>query len=123
MRGEGDDQKKQIYFYEKCPSCGVKLHIGAYTCHKCGADYWHKCFKGEWQQVCYSSQNPEDAIYSKPMNKIEKCMKCLNVMQRGILCKAKYCFATGRGRCESCKTFDPIIFDCCQEEQKEGMRR
>jgi len=123
LRGEGDDKKKEpdgrTYIYEKCPGCGAKLHIGTRYCLKCGADYLRKCMAGEWQQVCYSSHNPEDAMYSRRMNKIEKCMACANVLQRGISCEKKNCFASGRGKCENCKTFDNTIFDCCQEVQKE----
>jgi len=85
---------------------------------KCGADYWYKCFMGEWDEVCYSSRNIEDAIFTRPMNYPDKCMKCRNLLERGTICEKKYCFATGRGRCDNCSTFDPTIFDCCQEVQK-----
>jgi len=118
MRGE-DDKKGGAYFYKKCPSCGAKLHICGLVCQNCMTDYWKKCMTGEWKDRCFVSTSPEDAIYSRPMNNVEKCMKCRNVKERGVICKQKYCFATGRGNCESCSTFDPTIFDCCQEEQKE----
>jgi len=123
MKGEADDKKKgqenKTFYFKVCPGCRAKLHIDAKKCLKCGADYWQKCQSGEWQEICCISHNPEDAVYSKPMNNVEKCMRCTNVTQRGIICKPKYCFSSGRGKCDNCKTFDPTIFDCCQDEQKE----
>jgi len=125
MRGEGDDKKNQdgrTYLYKKCYGCGAKMHIYGKVCLNCGVNYWEKCWTGEWPEVIYSSHNPEDAIYSMPMNRVEKCMKCRNVLERGTICRPKFCFATSKGKCENCKTFDPIIFDCCQEIQKaEGV--
>jgi hypothetical protein len=120
MRGEGgkEAQEGKTYAYEKCPGCGAKLHIDAHYCLNCGEDYWNKCMTGEWRQVLYRSRNQEDAIYSVPMNDTEKCMKCANVTQRGIACRPKHCFATGRGKCGNCRMFDNTLFDCCQEAQK-----
>jgi len=118
MRGE-DDKRGAEYSFKKCQNCGTKLHMSALVCPCCKTEYWKKLMTGEWRDKCYTTHNPEDAIYSRPMNNVEKCQKCRNVTERGIICKTKHCFATGRGSCESCSTFDPIIFDCCQEEQKE----
>jgi hypothetical protein len=123
LRGEGDSQKSEpqkAYVYEKCQGCGAKLHVGARLCLKCGADYSHKCSTGEWQQVIYGSSNPEDDIYSRPMNRIEKCMQCANVTQRGIVCERKFCFGIGRkGNCEACKEFNFTVYECCQGVQRE----
>jgi hypothetical protein len=92
--------------------------MDAHDCPKCGAKYWEKCMMGEWRAVVYGSHSPEDAIYSVPMNNIEKCMTCVIVTQRGTVCPRKFCFATARGRCDACKTFDFTVFSCCQEVQK-----
>jgi len=125
MRGEGNDknQEGRIYFFKKCPACGEKIHISSLVCHKCGADYWQKCIKGEWKDIDYSSRDPANMIYCLKMNNVNKCMKCKNVLERGICCHQKHCFATGWGRCENCKTFDPLIFDCCQEMQKDLLNK
>jgi len=123
MRGEDEKKSEEgsIYRYKKCKACGAKLHTEARYCLKCGADYWYKCFTREWEDIYYRSSNPEDAVYSMPMNEVEKCMKCRNLLELGTLCEKKFCFATGRGKCENCRTFDMIIFECCQETQaKEG---
>jgi len=124
MRGEGDKKTEasKLYRYKKCPACEAKIHIDGRFCLKCGADYWYKCFLREWEDIIYHSYNQENALYSMPMNYVEKCMKCRNVSERGIVCEKKYCFATSRGKCENCRTFDSLIFDCCQEVQaKEGV--
>ena len=125
MRGEGNEKNKEqegTYFFKICPNCKTKLHMSAHFCLKCGGAYAENVSNvsnGNWVDTTYYSHNPEDAIYSRAMNKVEKCMTCLNVTQRGIICKPKYCFATARGRCDNCITFDPLIFECCQETLKE----
>jgi len=123
MRGENKEPEVGTYFFKICPNCKTKLHISARVCLKCRAAYAENVSNvsnGNWEDKVYCSHNPEDAIYNRSMNNVEKCMTCLNVTQRGIICKPKFCFATGKGRCENCSTFDPTIFTCCQEEQKEN---
>jgi len=114
--GENGKQEIKTYTYRKCPVCQKKLHIYAALCLNCGADFT----KGTWLEKEYHSNNPEDAIYSRTMNKIEKCIKCPNVLQRGNICERQYCFGTTRGYCESCRKENITIFDCCQEVQKEN---
>jgi hypothetical protein len=45
-------------------------------------------------------------------------MKCVNVLQRGIICEPIRCFATGKGSCENCRRFESTRFECCQEVLK-----
>jgi hypothetical protein len=121
MRGGKDEKEIQegTYSYGECQGCRAKLHINARRCLECGTNLIDKYTSGEWQQELYISHNPEDAIYSTPMNKVEKCMTCIIVTRRGVVCPLKYCFATAKGRCENCQKFDSTIFCCCQEVQKE----
>jgi len=120
MRGDDKNQGQEgTYYFKICPRCKTKLHMSARVCLKCGENYVENVFNGKWVDTVYSSHNPEDAIYSRSMNKVEMCMTCINVTQHGTICKPKYCFATGRGRCDNCSTFDPLVYECCQEVQKE----
>ena len=118
MRGEGEDKKKnqetsREYPYCYCRICNVKLHVYATHCWKCGE---------KQENLHYHSQNQEDEIYSKDLNSVEKCMKCYNVLNHGVICERINCFGTGWGTsgtsCEYCKRTEGIRFKCCQEEQK-----
>ncbi|MCL2381319.1 MAG: hypothetical protein FWC64_06960 [Treponema sp.] len=105
QQGEG----KKCYIYKRCPPCGVKLHVQAYACFRCG---------NRAQDMTYGSQNPNDAIYNLLLNKVEKCFSCFNT-QNGNPCKPIICFGSGRGKCGICKDFSSIRFNCCQEIQAD----
>jgi len=118
LRGEGAEKNKEpdtrTFYYCKCPTCKVKLHVYAASCWKCGE---------KRERQIYHSHDQEDALYSKNMNSVEKCMGCYSVLQRGIICETIYCFGTGRGSCEYCRRTNGIRFECCQQVQKEGPKQ
>ena len=103
------DVPRKEYFYHHCLPCKVKVHIDSNTCWKCGQKV---------EDMVYGSENPNDAMYSYALNKVEKCFNCYNV-QKGTVCRYAYCFGTGRGDCESCNRFEGTRFNCCQNEQKK----
>jgi hypothetical protein len=113
MKGEKDEKKDDqgSYSYSKCSNCKIKLHISASKCWKCGEKPENMRYRG--------SKNPDDAIYSRDLNYVEKCMNCYNINYLGKEpCQKMICFATGRGKCEACRIGLPTIFACCQETIK-----
>jgi hypothetical protein len=114
MRGEGDEKKQEErHVYRRCHDCGIKIHIDLIRCPKCGK---------QLENMLYESHNPEDLIYHINLNSAKKCIECWirNTKKVSSLCEKIYCFATGRGKCDSCRQFDIVRFDCCQRAQKEG---
>ena len=112
MKGEKDEKKvdQRSYSFAQC-SCGIKLHINADTCWKCGGKPIHDH---------YYSNNPDDALYSKSLCSIKKCMNCYNINYLGKEpCQRIPCFASGKGNCEACRISHPEIFICCQETMKD----
>jgi hypothetical protein len=113
-------QDKRRYMFRKCPTCGVKLHVSAFTCWKCGNRYNFNANTGKWvDDVIYGSTNPNDAIYNRILNDVERCLTCQNT-QRGKTCDHAYCFGSGRGRCDMCERYENTRFMCCQMEQERS---
>jgi hypothetical protein len=71
------------------------------------------------ENMIYCSHSPEDARYSARLNSVEKCMACWKGENIENLCKPAICFGTGRGKCELCRRFEDVRFDCCQQAQRE----
>jgi len=106
------------YLYMRCATCGVKLHVEAVTCWKCGNRRNFNAKTGkEVEEVAYGSLNPNDAIYNQALNDAEKCFVCRNT-QNSKTCEYCYKFGYGIGRCDLCNAFQNIRFMCCQEIQK-----
>jgi hypothetical protein len=99
----------KVYIYKKCKPCGIKLHVLARSCWKCGK---------HTEDMAYGSDNSEDAIYNREVNDVKKCLNCRNTKD-GKTCKYAICFGTGRGRCELCNMYENMRFMCCQELQKK----
>lgn len=95
------------YLFKRCLQCGVKLHVSAYSCWKCGR---------KAENMVYSSNNPNDAVYNLTVNDVDRCLICRNT-QSGNTCKYNYCFGSGRGKCGYCNRFESMRFMCCQEAQ------
>ena len=111
------------YIFRRCPSCTVKLHVNAFLCWKCGKRYNYNANTGQWvNEIVYGSENPSDAIYSKFINDVDKCLICRNT-QNGKTCHYAICYGTGKGNCDLCNKFDGFRFMCCQDAQKENKAR
>ena len=104
---EKSSDGKIVYIYKRCLPCGIKLHVGTRKCLKCGR---------KATDTTYGSDNPEDAIYNRSLNQVNKCFSCFNTLQ-GNPCLYVICFGTGKGDCEICKRFKSIRFECCQKVQ------
>ena len=115
VKNEDNQQEhKRTYLFRLCPSCGTKLNIYAILCFKCEKRHDYNAKTGKWQDVIYSTQNENDAIYSRLMNNVDKCMVCPNT-KNGNTCKYIYCYGSGKGDCDLCNRFESIRFMCCQE--------
>ena len=125
MRGEGKSQKdgqssesdKKLYFFRRCPSCGVKMHIYAYYCWKCGGLYNYNAAGKGVEDVVFQSENPDDADCCAVLNDVEMCFTCRNT-QNGRPCRPARCFGFGNGSCGDCSSFEYARFECCQGVQK-----
>jgi len=107
------------YIYKLCPTCGVKLHVDAFFCWKCGNRHnWNANTKKWADEMTYGSTNPDDAIYCLRLNNIDKCMTCFNT-QKGKPCDYIMCFGIGKGNCDMCDRFHSTRFMCCQEFQEK----
>ena len=120
MAKESNDkpQGEKKYFYRRCPTCGVKLHVAAYRCWKCGNQANYNEDTRQWQDMIYFSNNQNDAIYGRVFNDHERCVSCFNT-QKGRHCKYAICFGTGKGSCGICDRFENVRFMCCQNVQKQ----
>ena len=112
-------ESKKWAIYKRCLYCQVKAHIDTRKCFRCGRPLG---------DMTYGSENPNDYIYNWLLNKPEKCFTCRNT-QNGKPCKYVICFGTGgrahgkdKDNCESCKVFNTILYDCCQEVQRQDGR-
>jgi len=111
---EKPEQVKREYIFRLCPTCGVKLHICAFICFKCGKRYNYDANSGKWVDLVCRSTNSADVIYNRKMNDVEKCFNCWNT-QKNNTCKYIFCYGSGRGNCDACQRFESTRFDCCQE--------
>jgi len=103
------------YLFRRCPSCGVKMHILAFLCWKCGKRHNYNANTGKWEEMIYGSQNENDYIYGIFLNDVDKCVTCRNT-QNGKTCAHIYCFGIGKGNCGACKKNHEIRHLCCQEK-------
>ncbi|MDR2915117.1 MAG: hypothetical protein LBV74_09845 [Tannerella sp.] len=98
------------YPFQRCSKCGIKLHVSARSCWKCGA-------KGD--ENTYDAHNPTDSIYSLRVNDLDICLDC-KPTQNNNTCKTCHAFGFGKGDCEMCNRFESIRFQCCQKAQWEN---
>ena len=111
---EKQQDKKRIYMFRICPSCGVKMHINAFLCWSCEKRHNYNVKTSKWEDIIHGSENENDAIYSLLLNNADKCFSCQNT-KKGSPCKYAHCFGTGKGICDTCNRFESIRFMCCQE--------
>jgi len=93
--------------YKRCLPCGVKAHVCARACWKCGNSVG---------DMTYGADDPNDAIFNAALNSVEKCFLCPNAW-RGSPCKRVICFGSGRGDCKACGKYENARFNCCQKVQ------
>ena len=114
MKGEQEkknNEDNRSYCYAMCKNCGIKLHIYASECWKCGKTPENRHYQ--------ENNNPKDAIYSKELNSVKKCVLCYKVSYLGKdPCVRVCCFAKGIGNCGACRDINPDVFECCQETMK-----
>jgi len=108
MRGGDKEPEEKDYFYTRCSNCGIKLHYTAYTCWKCGKKPLN---------LIIHSKKPENAIYCANYCEPDRCIHCWKVRNSGKPCEPIHCFGTGRGKCDLCKQYSDMRFECCQKEQ------
>jgi hypothetical protein len=126
---EREETKRRLFLYFLCPTCGVKLHLDAYWCWKCGNQAnWNANKKngdgtlGAYEvKGAYASDDPEDGIYCRKMNDCEICMTCKNT-QLNRTCAYFHCFGSGRGNCGVCERTPNSPFLCCRERREEKER-
>jgi len=121
MAKESKDKapRERTYIYRKCPTCGVKLHVCAYRCNKCGGLANRNSITGEWDDMTYGSTDPSNKIYNLNLCDVDRCMQCHNTTV-GTQCEYAYCFGTGKGRCDMCNRYEYTRYLCCQAKQKEN---
>jgi len=96
-----------VQIYKRCLPCGVKVHVCASVCWKCGKRV---------EEMTYGSEGPGAAIYNKMLNNIEKCLFCPDA-RNGNICTYAVCFGSGRGDCAICRNTESGRFNCCRELQ------
>jgi hypothetical protein len=108
-------QEDREFLYSRCPTCGVKIHISARYCWKCGGRYNVDENTGKpGSTAVHPSKSESDYLCCAPLNDVDRCFIC-RTAQTGHPCPPARCFGTGRGRCESCARHASVRYACCQE--------
>jgi len=119
MTHEENQSESKKYYYRRCPTCGVKIHIDAYRCWKCNGIYNQNEKTGKWNPApLYETDDEQNAILCTPLNDVEKCFKCRNTIEKENPCKYTFCFGRGGGKCDLCQQFNYVRFNCCQDVLK-----
>ena len=108
MAAENKSLGEKVYIFKRCLPCGIKLHLDASICNKCGKRI---------EEKTYGSHDSDDAIFNQWLNDYQKCIPCRNT-QNEDACKFIYCYGRGGGNCQYCNDFYNTRFMCCQEKQK-----
>ena len=112
IQKNNESEAQTDYWFLKC-RCGIKNHIEARQCWKCGADFVGSLNAGNSAMV--KADDPNDAILSARLNSPDLCLKCQNTV-RGNPCHKVRCFGTAhRENCGMCSNLQPVRYACCNQ--------